>query len=253
MTSTQSALTFFIAAVLCLGIESRDVDAQELKCNGLPPLQNSQSGYQKRGDRCEGLYVANVGAHSLAATSFSLGRLRFDLSSTVRLWVSAPGQTLPVNVRAVAIPPKTYYRMDAVLPVGAFMVWPVRDVLLPENLSDGRIGIFAWKGPESSKTLVPVRVVSQGAAVTRAPPVLTIQASFDAQLVKWRWAPARDDRCLAFGPWQDAIKQPVTASWPIAIDLAQLPAGLQCLEAAAQSGVSTSWDTLKLRLEIPTQ
>src|SRR2546423_7628077 len=146
MRLTRSALTPFIAAVLCFAIESRGVDAQELKCNGLPPLQASQSGYQKRGDRCEGLYVANVGAHSLAATSFSLGKLRFDLSPMVRLRVSAPGQTLPVNVRAVAIPPKTYYRMDAVLPAGAFVVWPVRDVLLPENLSETRIGIFAWKG-----------------------------------------------------------------------------------------------------------
>jgi hypothetical protein len=132
------------------------------------------------------------------------------------------------------------------------MVWPVRDVLLRENLSDSRIGIFGWKGPENAKTLVPLRVVPQDKAVTPAPPFLTIEASFDAQVVKWRWAPAQKDGCQAFGPWQNAIEHPVTASWPIAIKLAALPPGVHCLETAAQSGGSTTWETLKLRLEIPS-
>ena len=248
MISRDSAVILFVAAALCFSVDSR---AQDAKCKGLPPLQDSQSGYQKRGDSCEGLYVANVGAHSLTARSFSLGKIRYELNPSVRLQVSAPGQTQPVNIRAVAIPPKTYYRMDALLPAGASMVWPVRDVLLQTNLTDSRIGIFAWKGPENAKTLVPVLVVTQGAAVKPAAPSLTIEATFDAQQVKWRWAPAHDDGCQAFGPWQNAIQHPVTASWPIAINLAQLPAGVHCLETAAQSGGSTTWETLKLRLEIP--
>jgi len=251
MISRNSVVILLIAAVICFSVDRRGVRAQDVKCKGLPPLKDSQSGYQKRGDRCEGLYVANVGSHSLAAMSFSLGKIRYELSAAVRLRVSAPGQTHPVNIRAVAIPAKTYYRMDAALPAGASMVWPVRDVLLPEKLGDSRIGIFAWKGAESAKTLIPVRVVAQEAAAAPGPPVLTVQASFDAQQVKWRWAPARDDGCLAFGPRQDAIQKPVTASSPIAINLAQLPAGVHCLEIAAQSGGSASWETLKLRLEIP--
>jgi len=253
MTSTRAVLALFVAAVLCLQMGSLTAHAQELQCKGLPPLQGSQVGYQKRGDRCEGLYVANVGAHSLAATSFSLGKIHYELSSSARLEVSAPGQTQPVNVRAVAIPPKTYYRMDAVLHAGESMVWPVRDVLLRESLTDTRIGIFAWKGPEDNKTLVPVRVVSQGTAVTAARPFLTVQATFDAQQVKWRSAPAPKGVCLLFGSWQNAIQSPVTASWPVAINLSELPAGPHCIEAAAQSGGSTSWETLKLRVEIPSQ
>jgi len=252
MVSRNSAVTLLIAAALCFSVDRHGVQAQDAKCKGLPPLKDSQSGYQKRGDRCEGLYVANVGSHSLAAMSFSLGKIRYELSPAVRLQVSAPGQTHPVYIRALAIPPKTYYRMDAALPAGASMVWPVRDVLLPEKLGDSRIGIFAWKGEESAKTLVPVRVVAQEPAAAPGPPVLTVQASFDAQKVKWRSAPAREDGCLAFGPWQDAIQRPVTASAAIAINLVKLPAGVHCLETAAQSGGSASWETLKLRLEIPS-
>lgn len=246
--SKHSAVISFAVAALCATIAA----AQDTNCKGLPPLQDSQSGYQKRGDRCEGLYVANVGSHSLTAMSFSLGKIRYDLNPLVKLEVSAPGQKEPVNIRAVAIPPKTYYRMDAVLPAGETKVWPVRDVLLPENLSDSRIGIFGWKGSETAKTLVPLRVVPQDKPVTPAPPFLTIEASFDAQVVKWRWAPAQKDGCQAFGPWQNAIEHPVTASWPIAINLAALPPGVHCLETAAQSGGSTTWETLKLRLEIPS-
>jgi len=178
--SRHSAVFLFVAAALCATI----VAAQDTNCKGLPPLKDSQSGYQKRSDRCEGLYVANVGSHSLTAMSFSLGKIRFDLNPLVKLQVSAPGQKEPVNIRAVAIPPKTYYRMDAGLPAGATMVWPVRDVLMRENLSGSRIGIFGRKGPETAKTLVPLRVVPQDKAVTPAPLFLTIEASFDAQVVK---------------------------------------------------------------------
>jgi len=246
---THAAVVRFLTVAVCL-TATHAVLAQN--CKDLPPLQGSQTGYQKRGERCEGLYVANVGAHSLAAMSFTLGKIRFDLKPAVKLQVSAPGQKEPVNIRAVAIPPKTYYRMDAPLAAGATMDWPVGDVLLRVNLSDSMIGIFGWKGPETAKTLVPLRVVPQDKAVTPAPPFLIIEASFDAQVVRWRSALAQKDGCQKFGPWKDAIEHPVTASWPIAIKLAELPPGVYCLEMAAQSGGSATWETLKLRLEIPS-
>ena len=71
--SRHSAVILSFAAVLCFN-GSRNALAQDANCKRLPALQDSPSGYQKRGDRCEGLYVANVGSHSLAAMSFSLGK-----------------------------------------------------------------------------------------------------------------------------------------------------------------------------------
>jgi hypothetical protein len=183
--------------------------------------------------------------------SFTLGRLRFDPASAAPAQVSAPGQAAPVNIRAVAIPQKTYYRMDATLQPNAPFLWPLNEVLAPEGLTDDRIGVFGWKGAEENAILVPLRVVSQGAPSTSRAPILIVQASFDAQKVKWRWGAFSDGRCSALGAWQDAIRRPVTAGWPIAIDLSALPAGTHCFEAAAQSGMSTDWTSLKLRLEIP--
>ncbi|MEK6374764.1 MAG: hypothetical protein AABO58_18960 [Acidobacteriota bacterium] len=239
-------------AALCACLLSHSARAEELRCDSLARLRGSKSGYQSRGNRCEGLYVSNVGSRSLAAMSFTLGRIRFDLKSPTPARVSAPGQTQSVNIRAVAIPLKTYYRMDATLPADATLLWPLTDVLAPEGLTDSRIGIFGWRGTEENGILVPVRV-SQVAPTTSQGPLLTIQASFDAQKVKWRWGVFGEARCSAFGQWQDAIPRPVTAGWPIAIDLSKLPAGTHCFEAVAQSGVSTDWSPLKLRIDIPAQ
>lgn len=225
--------------------------AQHLRCDGLVQLRGSKSGYQDRGNRCEGLYVSNVGSRSLAAMSFTLGRLKFDLTSPNPLEVSAPGQTQPVNVRAVAIPLKTYYRMDAPLAPHATLLWPLKDVLAPEGLTDSRIGIFGWRGTEGKETLVPLRLTVKGASAAPQTPTLIIQASFDTQKVKWRWGPSHDGQCSELGAWQDAIQHPVSAGWPITIELAKLPAGTHCLEAVAQSGSSTEWSPLKLRIDIP--
>ena len=57
--SRQSAVIVSIAAVLCFN-GGRSALAQDANCKRLPALQDSPSGYQKRGDRCEGLYVAKV-------------------------------------------------------------------------------------------------------------------------------------------------------------------------------------------------
>jgi len=241
------------AAVVYACVIVQSTVAGELRCDGLAPLRGSKSGYQDRGNRCEGLYVSKVGSRSLAAISFTLGRVRFDLAPAGAIEVTAPGQTQPVNVRALAIPVKTYYRMDATLAPGDILRWSMKDVLAPEGLTDSRVGVFGWRGADDDRTLVPVRVTSLGASSASQAPLLIIQASFDAQKVKWRWGAARGEHCSALSVWQDATQRPVSAGWPIAIDLSALPAGTQCFEAVAQSDASTGWSPLKLRIDIPSR
>src|ERR1044071_2664057 len=121
--------TSVAAVVLGACLLSVPCGAQEVRCDALTPLKGSRTGYQKRANRCEGIYVSNVGSRSLAAMSFTLGAIHFDLKSAAPLEVTAPGQAEPVNVRATAIPLKTYYRMDSVLPAHSVFSWPVTDVL----------------------------------------------------------------------------------------------------------------------------
>ncbi|HEV2986792.1 MAG TPA: hypothetical protein VG759_00010 [Candidatus Angelobacter sp.] len=226
--------------------------AQE-RCDAVRPLPGSASGYQQRGNRCEGLYVTDVGSQSLDVVSFTRGSPKFDLSAGGSLRVSASTQTSPVHIRAVAIPPRTYYRMDATLARGAVLVWPVGAVLLPESLSANRIGVYGWTGAENKKTFIPVQIVPQGseaAAVPAGPALLYVQPSFDADQVKWRWAPVQKDACSVFQSWKNAIESPVDAGWPVKINLSQLPAGLNCIEVAANSQ-RTPWRTIQIRVEIP--
>ncbi len=228
--------------------------AQQLKCDAVRPLPGSPSSYKNRGNRCEGLYVADVGAHSIDVVSFTSGRLTYDIGSKMSLRVSASSQAPAVNIRAVAIPPRTYYRMDTVLRSGLPLIWPVADVLLPEKLTDNRIGIFAWTGTENSKTFVPARVAPDkaGQRSPRLNPILlTIQLSFDAEAIKWRWARVQGGRCAAFDQWQDAAGQAVKASRPVQINLQRVPARFGCVEIAARSRDKNEWATLPIRVEIP--
>ena len=250
----RAAYKLSLPALLCCLLAPSSLHAQELKCDSVRPLPSSSSAYKNRGNRCEGLYVADVGSRSIDIISFTVGTVRYDLNSKSELKVSAPGSSPLANVRAVAITPKTYYRMDTFLQRGKTLVWPIKDVLLPEHLTDSRIGIFGWTGAESSKVFVPVKVATEAAK----PPTpvnehvfLLTQTSFEADSIKWRWARAQGQGCSAFGKWDDAIHNPITANSPVKIDFSKLSSGVNCIELAARSQMSNDWVTLKIRVELP--
>ena len=171
------------------------------------------------------------------------------------LTVEGSTRNPPLNVRAVAIPVKTYYRLDATLSAGSAFEWPAGDVLAPENLTANRIGVYGWTGGAGGKTFVPVRVRAAGSPATASSaPLLTVRPSFEAVKVKWRWAPAGSDPCgVVSGTWQDAISSPVDAGWPVRIKASAVPAGLNCLEVAAQPRDGQTWQRMSVRIEIPRE
>ena len=160
------------------------VHGQAIRCDPLPPPESGRPAYQARGNRCEGFYLEGYGAQSIELVSLTLGPIVFPLQTGLTLSVSAPGSSGSLHIRAVPKPPRMAYRMDAVLDPGAVLTWPVNDVLLPENISANRIGVFAWKESGQTKTYVPVRVSqtrSNAAGATGTPALLTIRLSFDAE------------------------------------------------------------------------
>jgi len=250
----RAAYKFSLPALFCCWLMPGSLNAQELKCDSVHPLPSSSSAYKNRGNRCEGLYVADVGSRSIDIISFTVGSVRYDLNSRSALKVSTLGSSPSVNVRAVAITPKTYYRMDTFLQHGTPLIWPVKDVLLPEHLTDNRIGIFGWTGAESSKIFVPVKVATEPApspSLINDHVVLLAQTSFEADSIKWRWARTQGAGCFTFGKWQDAISNPIMANSPVKIDFNNVSSGIDCVEVVARSQDSNSWVTLKIRVEIP--
>jgi hypothetical protein len=205
----------------------------------LEPLPGSSSQYKDRGNRCEGLYVANFGAKSLALVSFTLGVIKYPLQQGATLRVAPANSNDTVHVRAVAKPPNVAYEMDAILQPGSWLDWPVNDVLLPEGLNDKKIGVYGWKQDRGHQVFVPIRVLVSGSPpASSSSPLLTLRPSFDVQVLKWRSA-VGGDTCGTPGSWRDGLTAPVDAGQTLDIPLEQLR-GPVCLDIAAQ-GSDSEW------------
>ncbi len=91
----------------------------------------------------------------------------------------------PVIIRAVGVPLKTYYRLDALLQPET-LSWPVNAVLLPQAIASSKISVFGWIGANSVKTYIPVerrRVTARGG---RRPDPALLRASAAISHVRWR-------------------------------------------------------------------
>jgi hypothetical protein len=250
-------LAFLYGLLALLLLRVALLDAQDSSCEPLRPSPTGSSlRYMSRGKpdghnvRCEGLYEEDYGAKSLALVSFTLGTINYPLQAGTKVELTVPKQSADVHVRAIAKPANVAYEMDAVLAPGSTLVWPVDDVLLPENLNDKQVGVFAWRGENTKKVYVPVRAAAPGSAPSPdSKPLITFRPSFDAQAVKWRWAAATKSGCSVPGSWADANPAQVDAGQATVITLPQA-AGSYCLDVAAQ-GSGRDWVPLNLRVEIP--
>ena len=226
--------------------------AQQAPCDRLQPLTGAFE-YKYRGNRCEGLYVAKVGAGALDLISLTRGRLHYDLKPGTTLKVLVPSASEAVHVRAVAKIPNTYYRMDAVMQPGSILSWSVDDILLPQGLGADRIGVFAWMGDEASKTVLPVSVTVAGTQESKQTTTyLTVRPTFDVEKITWRSAPIAQGKCSIFGKWNPAAREQALGGQTVEISLSGLK-GKVCVEVAAQSESSNDWSTLPLRLELTEQ
>ena len=99
--------------------------------------ESEKTGYRIRShNRCEGFYESDVSSGSLNIVSVTQGKFKFKLDSNEMITVSPIVNNKTVNIRAVAIPLRTYYRMDAQLDPKTNIKWPVADVLYPKKLKD---------------------------------------------------------------------------------------------------------------------
>ena len=216
---------------------------QNNQCDRLLQPVPSYTGYVLRSGRCEGLYISPVSAASLELISLLRGKLHYALQPNVRLLLSAPEVADiapgPVRVRAIARPPRTYYRMDAVLPTTRQMEWPVNDVLLPLNLSAERIGVFGWLQRGEEKIFIPLRVAQAGDITPEGPVELMVRATAPIERLVWRTSGSL--------PWQEAATQ-VAEGQPVSI---LLPAGPRMIvRIEVQAKVANSADWLNLRLPV---
>lgn len=143
---------------------------------GLGGNQDSAIAYQLRGDRCEGIYKLEVNSTQLRLSSVVESFEPFDASKPEDLTVqwSAPAdlEAADVRLRAESLRPRTFYRMDTVVPgsQGAFS-WKL-DIVDRLGYSREDLGVLGWiRNPETDdddrrQIYLPLRI-RQGAATPR--------------------------------------------------------------------------------------
>lgn len=201
------------------------------------PVDNPVIQYRARGNRCEGLYQSEVSAAVLDIVGVTDGAFRFALDAREIIELSAPlSQNQPVAIRAVGVPLKTYYRLDAALAPGETLIWPVKEVLLPQALASHKISVFGWIGAEQQKTYIPVR-----AAAALQPGAdddqirLSLRASVEVSHVRWRAGDMVNGASSGLSAWQAAPKITYRPGEPIVILLPASASGELYVEIAAQN------------------
>jgi len=208
------------------------------------PVETPGVAYGPRGNRCEGFYHSKVAAGSIDVVGVVQGAFQFKLDPKEVLEVSSPIiRDEMIHVRAVGIPVKTYYRMDAELRPGQKLIWPVADVILPQKLSPNKIGVFGWTEKQDKTFYVPVRAISAlYAGVSDETIHLFLRTSADVENVKWRVSDFVKDRCSPPSKkWYDTGRKHYRAGQPIHISLPSTRAEGLCVEVAAKDESSARW------------
>ncbi|GAK57725.1 hypothetical protein U27_04692 [Candidatus Vecturithrix granuli] len=201
------------------------------------PVDNPVIQYRARGNRCEGLYQSEVSAAVLDIVGVTDGAFQFALDSKEIIELSAPlSRKQPIAIRAVGIPLKTYYRLDAALQPGETLIWPVNEVLLPQALASSKIGVFGWIGNEQQKTYIPVRTAATSQPGASDGKVrLYVRSSGEVNNVCWRAGDMVNDVISGLCAWQPTPKATYRPGEPIVILLPASASGELYVEITAQN------------------
>lgn len=170
-------LTTLAATVIALIASAPGAVAQTQPCAKATTLRpDGRDGYQPRGDRCEGKFIAPVSGSELSIASFTRAFDDYPLDSVVPLrvrWVAPDSGPVTLQVRSVKR--DVYYAMDSERPRGAREFDWANDILLGADLSRFDVGALGWAtirmGAESVHVHLPLEIrarrVSGDTAVTR--------------------------------------------------------------------------------------
>jgi len=157
-----------IGLVLFLAVSARPAASQDSPCDqGLLALAHGPHGYRLLGERCEGIYVQQVGGTVLSVASLTQAFESYDLSSGMNLVVAwaAPAER-GIHIRAQGVKHNLYYRMDAARSAASNVFqWPT-DLLAAQNIRSADIGVLAWMrypiGGVEQDVLIPLRISQRG-------------------------------------------------------------------------------------------
>ncbi len=242
MISLLNTLILSLMVLFFALISSDAANAQDCAPE-LQPVDNWKIKYKMRGSRCEGFYRSNVSSRSLEIVGLTIGKFRFKLDKREVIEVSSPVvKNRPVFVRAVGIPIKSYYRMDAKIDPGEFLNWPIRDVIEPQKLSFRKIGVYGWFEDKEERIYAPVRTSAKFVKEDLDNIIrMYLRASVDVESVKWRWVDGLNDLPSTLIKWNNAPRSSYRIGKPILIQLPRGKTGNLFVETAARESESGEW------------
>jgi hypothetical protein len=194
-----------IMAVAALAMVVPAASATPCQKSLAPSPIAGRDGYFERdgGQRCEGIYVSAVAGESVQLVSLSQGHLSYDLAhpSTLLITLAKPAPNLSgIHVRAVGIPERLYYQMDADMPAGHPLVWPIQDVLLRQQIVSTDIGVFAFHASAGATTVfLPVSIAAASASSVPAEPLIVVFRVGAVVSPRWRFV-STSGAVSAFAP-----------------------------------------------------
>lgn len=188
-----------------------------------PP--NNPYGYRLRGDRCEGIYVEQVGGEDLSIASWTESFQTYDLTSNRPLqleWDSA--DKTEVHLIAHALRRRLYYRMDAISQAGMQSYRWKNDLLASLGINSDELGVLAAANQRTGDTThlvyLPLRIAQTGRPVHANQYDLVVVPGEEAREMyvsitaetHGDHAPLKKDEPLGFGyyPAGRAVKIPIT-------------------------------------------
>lgn len=207
----------------------------------ISPDENKEIAYKERGNRCEGYYVGRVGCPSIDLVGLVRGHFTFAFNREEEIiTVESSITDRSINLRAVGVPLRTYYQMDAILAPNERFEWPVEDIIYPMRLNAEIINIYGWIGSENQKIYIPVKSTSYlNSSVADSIVRLYIRTNTEVSKVIWRVARYNQGYCENFEEWNEIIKN---YNEGIAIPLEILKrSGLYCIHVKARKSTSGNW------------
>lgn len=211
-----------------------------LDCSGLQGTGGSGYALRQGDTRCEGFYRSNVGAPSLQLVNLTFGKPNFAVANQDALTLAASVHA-PFTLRAMGIPLKLYYRLDAEVAAGKTFHWPLA-ILQRENVPARQVGIFGELG---DKLYLPLRINGS------EPPVyLGLRASIDVGSVQWRMTDRVKGACGDWPEWRKLPDKRFRAGRRMDLELPETGAEQVCVEVAALPIRGGDWLTQLLRVRL---
>ncbi len=211
--------TIFICCLV-----NEEVRAQSPCDELLQPVEDPYVGYGPRSPRhCEGFYREAQSGAGITLVGYLYGKFRGPLEDTVFLRVHAPDEGhRQAHVRVTPFALKTYFQMDATLPVAEVWHWPMRILKRISSLSSTDLSIKAFVTVDETVLHLPIRWANKLEELQAERKLRAYFRAFsDLKDISYHFTTPGGGS----SEWQQPFITSADSGDPISIDLSVLPPG----------------------------